>query len=188
MKKRNKLLLLDCFGVFSTPVVVPWFLKTFGKEEGQQYSDYYCELGDKGIVDIVTEAKMVADRFNLNVNDILEDWYSGIISKEFIDFILEKKKEFVICLASNASIGLIEEVFKRNHIDEHLFDKLYISCYIKEVKPDLSIFTYILKDLNQDFDKMFMVDDRDFNLVNVSKLNIEPILFKGLDDLKKIIK
>ena len=187
MKKRNKLLLLDCFGVFSTPVVVPWFLKTFGPIEGQKYSDYYCELGDNGVVDIVTEAQMVADRFHLDVNEILEDWYSGIISQEFIDFILEKKKDYVICLASNASIGLVEEVFKRNNVPNDLFDKLYISCYIKEVKPNVSFFKYILDDLNEEFDEMFMVDDRDFNLVNVSKLNIKPILFKGLEDLKSRI-
>ena len=82
----------------------------------------------------------------------------------------------------------MEEVFKRNNVPSNLFDKLYISCYIKEVKPNFTFFKYILDDLNEDFDEMFMVDDRDFNLINVSKLNIRPILFKGLDDLKTIIK
>lgn len=188
MKKRNKLLLLDCFGVFSTPVVVPWFLETFGKEKGQEYSDYYCDLGDRGVIDIKEEAHMVAARFHLNENEILEAWYNGIISQDFIDFILEKKKDYVICLASNASIGLVEEVFKRNNVSIDLFDRLFISCYMKKVKPNLDFYEHILESLNQEFDMMFMVDDRDFNLVNVSKINIKPIVFTSLDDLKRIIK
>ena len=188
MKKRNKLLLLDCYGVICSPVAVPWFLETFGKEEGQKYSDYYCDQSDRGIYDVYEVTHIIGERFHLDEKAILENWFSGVINKEFIDFILEKKKDYVICLASNASRGLVEETFKRNNVDLNVFDHVFISCYMKKVKPDTDFFEYILNFINENFDEMYMVDDRDFNLVNVSKLNITPILFTGLDDLKNIIK
>ena len=185
MKKRNKLLLIDCYGVISSPVAVPWFLETFGKEEGQKYSDYYCDLSDRGLYSATEIVHLIAETFHMDEHEILEEWFSGIIDKDFIDFILEKKSEYVICLASNASAGLVEETFRRNNVDLNVFDHLFISCYMKKVKPELNFFEHILSSLNEDFEEMYMVDDREKNLVNVSKLNITPIVYKGLDDLRK---
>ena len=184
---KNKLILFDCFGVFSSAVILPWFLDKFG-EKGREIDAHYCYLADRGIITLYEYAKAICDEYSYNVDEVLEEWLNeGIIKTEFIDYIYElKDKGYVVCLASNASKGLVEEVFKRNDVPNDLFDHLFISCYMKEAKPDKEFYEMILHSFDQKFDEVYMIDDRDVNLVRAKELGIKTIVFTSLNELKKV--
>ena len=185
---NNKLILFDCFGVVSTAVIIPWFIEHFGKEEGTRIDAEYCHRADRGEISLYEYAKSISDIYHFDVNELLEEWINeGNISQDFINFIYELRKNgYVVCLASNASNGLVEEVFKRNNVPSDLFDHLFISCYMKEAKPDRIFYEMILDSFDKKFDEVFMIDDRQVNLDVVPTLNIKPVLYKDLNQLKEL--
>ena len=174
--------------VFVRFIVINWLLDHFDKKEAEEICDYYSNLGDLGYISIYETAKLIAEKYHYDENELIEAFLDGYISKEMIDFIKVMKEEYVVCLASNASRGLVEGVFKRNNIEDDLFDRLFMSCYYGVKKPDIKFYQVILSSLKQDFKEMYMVDDRDYCLEHVKELNITPILFTGLDDLKNFFK
>ena len=185
-ENKKDLIMIDCFGVVSSPIINRWLIEMFGEEEGKRIDEEYSYLGDTGQITLYEYADYVAKRLNLNTDELYKDWISDAhINYELLDYIQELRKNNMVVLASNCSPSLVEDVFKYNNVKEDVFDYLFKSYEFHLVKPSLDFYKYILDSFDKKFDHIYMVDDRDINLKEVHELGIIPVQFINNKKLKE---
>lgn len=101
-----------------------------------------------------------------------------------LDFIKDLKKKFNLVLLSNESKEGMENKIKKFELNK-IFFKIYCSAFLGIAKPDKKIFKYVLKDLSLNAGKVIFIDDRQENIYSAKSLNINSILFKNINQLKK---
>lgn len=186
--QKKNLVMFDCFGVVSSSVLPPWFKKQFGEEEGKNLSDYYCKEGDDGKFSLDEIANLVSEQCKIRPRKIIRTWIkSAVVNKDLIEYIHELKKDNEVILASNACKGLVERVLKKFKF-RYLFDRIFISHFMKCKKPQKEYYERILASYSRPFDKVIMVDDRPKNLEHLKELNITGVFYESVPKLKENLK
>jgi len=185
--KKNTLIMFDCFGVISSCVLPTYFRSRFGETEGYKLERFYCEKGDMGeltLMDIAVEASKLTGE---DPKTLYRDWIEGtVVDPRIRELVLKLKEEYHVVLASNAMEDLVEKVFQKHDL-YGLFDKIFISYKMKDVKPNISYYQTIINSYDIKFDKIIMIDDRTISLIYVKEIGIEPILFTTFEEVKNRI-
>jgi putative hydrolase of the HAD superfamily len=68
-------------------------------------------------------------------------------------------------------------------INNKLFDKKFISCYLHMTKPDRKIYQYVLAKTNLMPNEIIFIDDLIENVNGAREIGINSIVFRGYRDL-----
>ena len=186
--QKKKLLMSDCYGVISTTVLPPFFVKHFGPEKGLEMEKYYCPRGDRGEITLFDIAKDMEEKYHLGkAEDLCRDWIENTVANhELVDFYQTLRGEYEVVVASNAAKGLVEETFQKHHLEDK-FDRIFISYKMGVIKPSKEFYLRIINSYEEKFDEMYMVDDRASNFVELSSIGVKGILYTSVKDLKKAL-
>ncbi len=184
MKKR--LIIFDCFGVIFGEVAPVFFKRHFPPEVAPVLKDKYFIPADLGLVTYDELFDNMAKELSMNKEDILTEWNSIIhLNEEIIPVIKELKKDSDVILLSNAVESFVEGLFEKYSLNE-LFDRIFISCYLKMAKPDPAIYQYAVSQMNKEYDEIYMIDDNIKNVENLHEIGINGIQYKNIASLDEL--
>lgn len=185
---KNRLIIFDCFGVIFGEVAPVLFKRHFPPEQAAILKEKFFIPADLGLVTYDELFDSMAEEFCMNKEDLLTEWNSIIhLNEEIIPVIKELKKSADVILLSNAVESFVEGLFEKYSLNE-LFDRIFISCYLKMAKPDPAIYQYAVSQMNKEYDEIYMIDDNIKNVENLHEIGIKGIQYKditSLDELRK---
>ena len=105
-----------------------------------------------------------------------------------VSALIEKIKEngYRIVCATNTEMAHYQ--YHLSHGQYSQFDKVYASCFIKQVKPDKEFFRYILHSENVSASEVIFIDDYQSNCKSASDLGINAHQFYTATKLEKYLK
>lgn len=138
----------------------------------------------KDLFQLIIEKKNLDADFN-DVEKFYFDLYEEYskISSDTIKLVDDLRKKIKVCILSNMN-ELHKRVNEKRDLFEH-FDKTFLSCDIGLRKPNEDIFKFILKELNIESKNIIYIDDDEDCINMASKLGINGIQFKNLEQLKE---
>ncbi len=183
---KNRLIIFDCFGVVFGEVAPIFFKKHFPPEQAAILKEKFFVPADLGLVTYDELFDNISEELGMNKDDILTEWNSIIhLNEEIIPVIKELKKSADVILLSNAVESFVERIFEEHGITD-LFDKVFISCYLKMAKPDPAIYQYAVSQMNKAYDEIYMIDDNIVNVENLYKIGIKGIQYKNIKSLDEL--
>lgn len=181
---KNKLIIFDCFGVIFDEIAVRFFNKHFEPAQAAELKDKFFIPADMGEIEYDEIFVRMAQELKWDKEYILSEWNSLFnLRKEMVPLIEWAGERADVVLLSNAPSGLVERLFEENSLT-HLFLHITVSANVKMVKPDLEIYRHCVKQMNKEYDEIYMIDDSERNLKNLESIGITPILFKDVKQLK----
>ena len=183
---NNKLVIFDFFGVICSEIAPFWFANHFEKKEAIKLKEKFFVPADLGEISLEDVFKKISLEYKFPINDIKNEWYSYIkIDFELVDYIKKIRNFADVVLISNAPSGFVENLIDTYKLND-LFDYIFISSQLHISKPDIRIYNHCLKTLNKSYTEMYMIDDNPKNLLPLPSLGIQPIVYKTIDDVKKV--
>lgn len=183
---KNKLVIFDCFGVIFEEIAPPFFRKHFDEETAAVLKDKFFVPADMGEITRDELFDRMSEKLNMDRDYILRQWDELIRLREYMIPEIEKIREKAdVALLSNAPLGFVEELFEKNNLTR-LFDKMFISCNLKLVKPDPAIYLHCVKAFGKDYEDIYMIDDNYDNVKDLHKIGIRGVHFKSVDSLKEL--
>ena len=183
---KNKLVIFDCFGVIFDEVAPPFFRNRFDAETAAALKDKFFIPADLGEVTLDELFENMAKALFLEKEYIEAQWNELAKLREYMVPIIEDiGKKADVALLSNAPLGFVEKIFEKHDL-ARLFDKMFISCNLKMAKPDKAIYEYCVSQFGKNYDEIYMIDDNWSNLEHLHEIGITPILFEGVESLKKL--
>ncbi|MBR3868927.1 MAG: HAD-IA family hydrolase [Clostridia bacterium] len=180
---KNRLIIFDCFGVVFGEVAPVFFRKHFAPEEAATLKEKFFVPADLGLVTYDELFDNIAEELGMDKDEILTEWNSIIhLNEEIIPVIKELKKSADVILLSNAVESFVERIFEEHSLTE-LFDRIFISCYLKMAKPDPAIYQYAVSQMNKEYDEIYMIDDNIKNVENLHEIGIHGIQYKNIESL-----
>lgn len=180
---KNRLIIFDCFGVVFGEVAPVFFKRHFPPEQAAILKEKFFIPADLGLVTYDELFDNISEELGMNKDDILTEWNSIIhLNEEIIPVIKELKKSADVILLSNAVESFVERIFEEYKITD-LFDRIFISCYLKMAKPDPAIYQYAVSQMNKEYDEIYMIDDNIANVENLHKIGIHGIQYKNIESL-----
>lgn len=187
-KLKNRLIIFDCFGVIFGEVAPVFFKRHFPPEEAAVLKEKFFIPADLGLVTYDELFDSISEELGINKDEILTEWNSIIhLNEEIIPVIKELKKNADVILLSNAVEGFVERIFEEYKITD-LFDRIFISCYLKMAKPDPAIYQYAVSQMNKKYDEIYMIDDNIKNVENLHEIGINGIQYKNIESLDVLLK
>lgn len=181
----KQLIIFDCFGVIFEEIAPPFFRRHFEKQQADILKDKYFIPADLGEVALDELFSNMARELGMDKSEIEKEWQELIILKPQMPPIIEKLGEKAdVVLLSNAPLGFVEELFEKNDLTR-LFKRMFISCNLKMAKPDLEIYRYVLSQMGEGYDRVYMIDDNWGNLEKLPSIGITPIHFKSEEQMLK---
>ena len=185
-KLKNRLIIFDCFGVVFGEVAPIFFKRHFPPEQAAILKEKFFIPADLGLVTYDELFNNMSQELGMNKEDILTEWNSIIHpNEEIIPVIKELKKNADVILLSNAVEGFVERIFEEYSLTD-LFDKIFISCYLKMAKPDPAIYQYAVSQMNKEYDEIYMIDDNIKNVENLHEIGIKGIQYKNIESLSEL--
>ncbi len=182
---KNRLIIFDFFGVVSSEIAPFLFANHFDAQTAARLKEEFFIPADLGEVTLDNVFDSLSTLFEMPRADVVEEWNNYIhINGELVDYIKRLHKIADVVLVSNAPFGLVEGIMAKYGL-EGLFDKRFISCNLHLAKPNPAIYKYCLENMGKSYDEMYMIDDNPANLAPLPQLGITPILYKGIDDVRK---
>ena len=182
---KNELIIFDFFGVCCAEIAPVWFAKRHKKEEIPALMEKYFVKADMG--DVTMDelfAEMSAD-LNIPVPVIKAEWEPlFVLNYALFDYIQKLREQYTVILLSNAPLELLDDLLDKNGLRKY-FDKIFISCHMKLVKPNLEIYRRCIESFSNKFDKVYMVDDNIKNLEHLGEIGVTSVLFRSNDDVFK---
>ena len=182
---KNELIIFDFFGVCCAEIAPVWFAKRHKKEEIPALMEKYFVKADMG--DVTMDelfAEMSAD-LNIPVPVIKAEWEPlFVLNYALFDYIQKLREQYTVILLSNAPLELLDDLLDKNDLRKY-FDKIFISCHLKMVKPNLEIYRHCINSYPHKFDKVYMIDDNIVNLQHLHEIDVTPIHFTGNDAVFK---
>lgn len=180
---KNRLIIFDCFGVVFREIAPRFFNNHFEPETAAILKEKYFVPADLGTVTSEELFRNMADELGIPEKDIREEWDSLIsLNEDIIPMIKELGKTADVILLSNALTGFVERLFEEYNLNP-LFDKVFISSVIKLAKPDPEIYRYCVKQMNKEYDEIYMIDDNLSNLAPLEQLGITPVHFISTESI-----
>jgi putative hydrolase of the HAD superfamily len=106
------------------------------------------------------------------------------LNKKLLDFILQLKRNYKVFLLSN-TVGPLYEEFKKKLDFNKYFDKLFLSHELKLDKMQEEIWKIVLSEIEYQPEELVFIDNKDHYLELARKVNVNTILFKNNDQVKK---
>jgi putative hydrolase of the HAD superfamily len=126
--------------------------------------------------------------------DLPKSWVSDYdIIQPINDLIYSLENKINIGIISNIGSGIWEAAVKYEFVPNIKYKKVYLSCNLKLMKPNLEIYRKIQEESGVKANEILFVDDKKENLIIPSKMGWKTILFdrfkaeEGVNKIKKII-
>ena len=185
---KNELIIFDCFGVIFGEIAPVIFERYFSTDEAKELKEKYFVPADLGEVTLDEIFDGMAEEISISKKRLIKEWNELIVLNEEIVPVIEKlKEEHTIILLSNAPLGFVEKLMKDYNL-EYLFDKIFISCNLKMSKPDPEIYKYCVDSFDNNFDKVYMIDDNLKNLEPLPSIGITPVHFTSIEKMIEDLK
>lgn len=157
----------------------------------------FFQLHEKGLI---TDADF-RDRIRslagtpLDDADIDKAWNSflGTIPVYKLDFLLELRKRYRLCLLSNTNAihwdyACATAFRAAGHQVEDYFDRIYLSYQMKMVKPDTEIFRAVLADADIRPEETLFLDDSETNCQSAQALGIHTYTPQAHEDWRHLFQ
>ncbi|MGN1039891.1 MAG: HAD family hydrolase [Candidatus Fimimonas sp.] len=182
----SNLYLFDCFGVVVSDVSQLWMEKHFTQEQQKHIRAEVFRKVDCGQLSFRRSMEILAEMAGISTQQTLREWDDCLHLTNGIKQVLDdlRQQGNTVALLSNASNEYVDFLFSRYDLHKH-FDKLFVSSYYGCAKPDKEFYSVALNGFSQKFDAIFFTDDNPDFLVGLEELGITPVLFVGLENLKK---
>ena len=182
------LILSDCFGVIMNEIAVDWFNEHFDDPKiAMTLKEKYfndCDLGDVSLDEVF---ESIGKDLGYDPKELKDDWYRRIHLRQDVFYYITslRRGDDKLVLLSNAGFPFMGEIIDRFGFNDR-FDKIFVSGAYHMMKPDPEFYKLAINSYSEKFDHIYMIDDNPKNLVPVSALGIEPILYTDLDSLKAV--
>ncbi len=181
-----KVLAFDFFGVLSSEVAPPWFERYFLHDQATDMRQSFMRPADKGNVSTEDTFAALAKLINTTSENVERDWYAlSKINKDVLAFIEEYRSEYKVVLCSNAMSLYIRNILQAHNL-EQLFDEIFISSEMHEMKPEAAYFNKVLDTLEVKADEVLFLDDTLINIVAANALGFRAVQFKGAQTLENV--
>ena len=188
MKRRDKALIFDYFGVLSSEVAPFWLERYFDRETAVELKARVVARADRGEL---TEEGMFRELSALSGEPapaILEDWLAlAVPERRFPPLLRELGERCTVALLSNAPGTYLRRLLER---DGYLgcFDAMRISSEEGITKPDPEIYLRLLGDLGLRGEDCLFIDDNPANLRGGEAAGIPGVLYSGdFETLKEML-
>lgn len=185
--KDDKLLILDCFGLFAGDPFMTIF-KRHIKENAIEEKDKICMPGDRGEYGYDEVVKRAAALMNITPADIEAERKE--IAKPRLDMIAfakDMRNKHTVVLLSDSFEGLLDKTFEGTDFHE-CFDKEFVSCAYGVTKPFEQAYLNVLNEMGRNYSSIVFLDDNPRNIAPCEKLGIKGVLFIDLEDAKRKLK
>lgn len=180
---KNRLIIFDCFGVIFNDIAPPFVKKYFKGDDAATLKEKLFVPADMGEITYDELLTNMAEALKLNKEEMTKEWESLFVTKpETVNFIRELQGTADIALLSNAPLGVIEKHFEKHNLSP-LFDKIFVSCNLKMVKPDPKIYLHCVSAFGKVYEEIYMIDDNWGNLQHLPEIGITPVHFRSVEDL-----
>jgi HAD superfamily hydrolase (TIGR01509 family) len=103
--------------------------------------------------------------------------------------LIPRLKKVKVALFTNSLGMMAYEVLRQQHLTgRNLFDKVFVSTKMHEVKPDQKAYRDVLKRMKTKPQEALLVDDRMDNIRPARKIGMNGILFKSTAQFQKELK
>lgn len=185
---KNRLIIFDCFGVIFDDIAPPFVKKYVKSDDADILKEKLFVPADLGEITYDELLTNMAEAFRLNKEEMTEEWESLFVTKpETVDFIRKLQGTADIALLSNAPLGVIENQFEKHSLSP-LFDKIFVSCNLKMVKPDPKIYLHAASSFGKVYEEIYMIDDNINNLRFLPEIGITPIHFRDVRDIEFLLE
>lgn len=181
---KNQLILCDFFGVICSEVAPRWFAAHFEPQEAIELKDKYFNKVDLGEITMQETMALIARDYNLDEQQLASDWAKLFERQDaMIDRLRQLKNEYRMVLVSNAGKGVVEKVMDDFGIND-IFEKRFISANYGIKKPDLAFYKLAIDSFGETFDKIYMIDDNESNLLHLPEIGVTPVLYRDVRDVE----
>ena len=133
------------------------------------HQEGFFQLHEKGLISDAGFRERIRQAIGRPVTDeaIDEAWNSFLdgIPAYKLDFLLELRKHYTVCLLSNTNAihwdyACTHDFAQGGRRVEDYFDRIYLSYQLKMIKPDAEIFQAVLADAGLTPEETLFIDDR----------------------------
>ncbi len=145
-----------------------------------------------GRADLKEELKKVVKEWEWKgtVDELLDFWFEGEkqMDEKMFQYARQlRKKGIKVFLATNNEKYRVEYLIKELKLND-LFDKVYASAHIGQMKPDVEFFQHILKEQKLQPNQVLFWDDDEENITGAKKAGLHAELFTNISEFEKKMK
>ncbi len=186
--KKNRLILFDCFGVVFHDVAPVFLKRHLPEREAEILKEKLFPPADLGEVSYDMLLSNMAEALKMDKAEMTKEWDSLFRPQEETVAFLRKLQDTAdIALLSNAPLGVIETQFEKHNLTS-LFNKIFVSCNLKMVKPDPKIYLHCVSEFGKVYEEIYMIDDSIANLRYLHEIGITPIHFRSIEDIQFLLE
>lgn len=184
---KNRLIIFDCFGVIFDDIAPPFMRKYLPENEADIMKEKLFGPADSGEITYDELLSNLAEALKLDKEEMTKEW-EGLFrpKEETVAFIKRLQGKADIALLSNAPLGVIETQFEKHSLSP-LFQKIFVSCNLKMVKPDPKLYLHVVSSFNKVYEEIYMIDDSIANLRYLPEIGITPVHFRSVKDLEFLL-
>jgi putative hydrolase of the HAD superfamily len=198
--KEVTCIILDWAGVFCSPAE-PFALERFQKKVGLEpdpiaaeittlHNDYY-----KGKITSEAFWKGVFEHFKLAEREFTAEEMIQAYKESYtfyddvIELVQQLKKKYMVVLLSNLTPDMKEHILATHDIGP-VFDKLFFSCdkNLQDMKPNQSIYQYVLEKCNRAAEECFFIDDSLRNVEAAQQCGLQAAHTRSRETTKEILR
>lgn len=179
----KNLYIFDCFNVIVEEIAPRFFGKYFSPDEAKVRKEQYFHDIDLGKMTLDEFYSNIEKDFGIPATNAKEYWTkTPSLNREILPILKKLREKGDVVLLSNAPKGYVESLFQELGISSY-FKKIYTSSSLDMAKPDPRVYEYVISDLHEVYENVFMIDDNPKNLEPLPSLGIKGILFQGNNSL-----
>lgn len=183
--KDNRVILLDCFGLFAPDPFGGYFKRHFG-EGWRQVKDHYCEGADIGCITVTEMLEQMKTDLGISPEDAMKEILSySKPDPEMIALATRFRQKHDVILLSNCMDGMIEKIFVGSGFDG-CFDHQFRSYQLHRIKPGKEIYEYVLQALGPR-EKIIFFDDNQVNVDAGNHCGIPSVLFESVSQCEQVL-
>lgn len=183
----NRVILLDCFGLFIEDPYNRFFREKLGPDYGPT-KDRFCHPGDRGEISYEEFLQNIGEYFHMDPA-LIRKWAKEVAKPkmDMVELAKRCKRARPTYLLSNCMENMIDEYLPREVLSP-CFDGLFLSNEMRLVKPTAEAFFYVLDALNLSPDQVYFYDDNARNIEVAKSLGIHATLFTSVEACEKDLK
>ena len=191
-----EVILFDLGGVLvelgESPLIPEWLPEETGYSLNDWFKSETAILLEKGLISEHAFIEKFKADLNIDVDsnkirDHFTNWPIGLFSG-VDELLLKLKNNYILAILSNTNELHWPRITREFNIPCY-FDHLFASHLLNMAKPDLSIFQYVISELNVKPEKILFFDDNLMNIDASILLGINGIHVTGLQEtLKYLVK
>ena len=161
------------------------------------HQEGFFQLHEKGLISDAGFRERIRQAIGRPVTDeaIDEAWNSFLdgIPAYKLDFLLELRKHYTVCLLSNTNAihwdyACTHDFAQGGRRVEDYFDRIYLSYQLKMIKPDAEIFQAVLADAGLTPEETLFIDDAEANCRTARSLGIHTYTPQAHEDWRHLFQ